>query len=294
MIKGIIPIMHGGLGNQMFIMASAFIVSKILKCTIFVFRNTLTNNKHNLENQDYNKSVFKDIGIVIDVDFTRIPEIDMFNEFVYHSHGMDKPFDEWNPYDVKNGTIMSAYYQYYPVFVDYEKEIREIFISGLSEHRKKVEEFVSENDIFVHIRRGDFVEFSNIHYLQPETYFSECIKKHIQIKKEQQIYDEIKLFILSDDIIWVNNNNIFNTKFKEIKDTNDNITFVYVKEFDEIQTMALMSLCKGGAICSNSTFSWWGAYLGAYEKRNPVFVPKKWISLKDDMSDLFPKEWIQV
>ena len=53
-----------------------------------------------------------------------------------------------------------------------------------------------------------------------------------------------------------------------------------------------MSLCKGGAICSNSTFCWWGAFLGTYEKRNPVFVPKKWISVKDDMSNLFPSEWI--
>ena len=54
--------------------------------------------------------------------------------------------------------------------------------------------------------------------------------------------------------------------------------------------MLLMSLCKGGAICSNSTFCWWGAFLGTYEKRNPVFVPKKWISVKDDMSNLFPSE----
>jgi len=278
MIKGIIPIMHGGLGNQMFIMASAFIVSKILKCTIFVFRNTLTNNKHNLENQDYNKSVFKNIGIMIDVDFTLIHEIDMFNGFVYHSHGVDKPFDAWDPYDVKIGTIMSAYYQYYPVFVDFEKEIREVFISGLSEHRLKIEKLldIKETDIFLHVRRGDFVELSNIHYLQPISYFYECI---------EQINNNgiSRIFVLSDDIKWVKENMLFKDKI-----------FVHVENFDEIQTMALMSLCKGGAICSNSTFSWWGAYLGAYEKRNPVFVPKKWISLKDDMSDLFPKEWIQL
>lgn len=54
--------------------------------------------------------------------------------------------------------------------------------------------------------------------------------------------------------------------------------FFHIENLDEIETMALMSLCKGAA----------------YEKRNPVFVPKKWISFKKDTSDLFPKEWKQI
>ena len=54
-----------------------------------------------------------------------------------------------------------------------------------------------------------------------------------------------------------------------------------------------MSKCHAGAICANSSFSWWGAFLGAYEKRNLVFIPRDWIrNCKVDC--LFPDEWIKL
>jgi hypothetical protein len=56
-----------------------------------------------------------------------------------------------------------------------------------------------------------------------------------------------------------------------------------------------MSLCKGGAICANSSFSWWGAFLGSYSERNPVIIPKRWIkNNSSDPIDMFPSEWIQL
>ena len=277
MEKGIIPIMSGGLGNQMFIIAASFIVTQILNCPLYIFQNTLSNNQHNLKKQDYNKTVFKYFGNFINVDYTKIKSINDFKDYVYHAHGMINGFEAWNPNDVKTGTIMSSYYQYYPVFVNFEKELRERFLKGLSEHLLKVEKLfdVKETDIFLHVRRGDYVELSDIHYLQPISYFYECI---------EQINNGIsRIFVVSDDIRWVKKTNVFNDKI-----------FVHIENLDELETMALMSLCKGGAICSNSTFSWWGAFLGAHEKRNPVFVPKHWISFKKDMTDLFPKEWKQV
>jgi hypothetical protein len=54
-----------------------------------------------------------------------------------------------------------------------------------------------------------------------------------------------------------------------------------------------MSLCNSAAICANSTFSWWGAFLGAYEMRNPVIVPKKWIN-EPYAENLIPEEWIRI
>ena len=276
MEKGIIPIMSGGLGNQMFIITASFIVSQILNCPLYIFQNTLANNKHNLKKQDYNETIFKYFGNFINVDYTKIAFIDEFKDYVYHSHNMDKGFEFWNPYDVKVGTIMSSYYQYYPVFVEYEKIIRETFLKGLSEHRFKIQNLldIRETDIFLHVRRGDYIELSSIHYNQPISYFYECI---------EQINVKNRIFVVSDDIEWIKKMKIFKDKM-----------FFHIENLDEIETMALMSLCEGGAICSNSTFSWWGAFLGAYEKRNPVFVPKKWISIKNDMTDLFPKEWKQV
>ena len=53
--------------------------------------------------------------------------------------------------------------------------------------------------------------------------------------------------------------------------------------------MRLMASCDHNVI-ANSTFSWWGAFLGAYESRNPVYVPKEWI-FSNTKCQIFPSEW---
>jgi hypothetical protein len=88
-----------------------------------------------------------------------------------------------------------------------------------------------------------------------------------------------KIIIVSDEMSWVKEQEYFKSDLFEL----------YENE-DELETLALMTLCTGGAICGGSTFSWWGAFLGAHEKRNPIFVPKDWIKFKIEC--LFPEEWI--
>ena len=87
-----------------------------------------------------------------------------------------------------------------------------------------------------------------------------------------------KIIVVSDDIEWVKSQDFFKLSIFEIYESNN-----------ELETLALMAKCKAGAICANSTFSWWGAFLGAYEKRNPVVVPKYWI--REKIECLYPTDW---
>lgn len=74
-------------------------------------------------------------------------------------------------------------------------------------------------------------------------------------------------------------------------------TFIYDNTANELEVLYMMTLCKAGAIVSNSTFSSWGVMLGAamnnnstivYNKKNPQELTDK-INSYD-----FPERWIGI
>lgn len=219
---------------------------------------------HQTVEEDYKKSIFSFFGIHVD----KCPS---FASYTQYSPG---GFSPWHT-DVSPGTAMSSYFQYYPPMIPYEDEIRELLLRGLRTQGKK-------EHAFVHVRRGDYLNNPHIHYIQPLDYFRRAME-YISAKK---------VLVFSDDIAWVEAQDFFrDERFELIRDRN------------EIECLSLMSLCTEGAVCSNSTFSWWGAYLGAYAKRSPVIVPAQWINPSLFATDhwptsgtkvppLFPKEWI--
>lgn len=272
--KGIIPKVMGGLGNQIFINIASFIAHKIHNCPLYIFNNPLSNNSHNINKLNYNDSIFKYFGKHIKHDLDNILlRFIIDSGYSFHNHSHNDGFKCWNPESMPPGTITSSYYQYYPTIKPYEKEIRELLLKGLNEYTNKHILHSPESSAFLHIRRGDYLNHSDIHYIQPLEYYQSAINTLISKKNITKIY------IFSDDIEWVRSISLFQNPLFEI-----------VNSDDELYSLHLMTQCKGGAICANSTFSWWGAFLGAYSERNPVIVPKKWISLQVD--SLFPEEWI--
>ncbi len=54
-----------------------------------------------------------------------------------------------------------------------------------------------------------------------------------------------------------------------------------------IEVLWLMTRCQGGAICANSSLSWWGAYLGARVAESPCYFPAKWFT--QQTTNILPK-----
>lgn len=270
---GIIPIVQGGLGNQIFINIAGYVMSLHLNRPLYLYNNTNCNNCHSTI--EYKHNIFKNLG-------THIPEILNRNsgEFIQYSNhylNHDQGFEPWDFSTIRPGLFLQSYYQYYPALEPFEDKIREVLLSGLEEFKIKLLEKYDENElsksVFLHIRRGDYVAFSDRHFLQPMEYYKYCIDK-LGVRK---------IYLLSDDIPWVKSQKLFE----------DRSIFEPFECEDELTSLSFMTLCKAGAICANSTFSWWGAFLGAHEKRSPVFVPKKWM-LTNSQIRLFPKEWTVV
>jgi hypothetical protein len=272
---GVIPNVMGGLGNQMFIVAAAHVVSKEQNIPLYIFQNPLTHqiaNMHNLLKQDYNTSIFKYFG---EHCSSLLTELEFLKFYGYTNHKPDG-FLPWNPSTILPGTILSSYYQYWPTLQPYENELRILFLKGLEEYIKTVSEKYSfENAAFLHIRRGDYLKLPSFHYIQTiDDYYKPALDKFLLQKTPDVIY------VLSDDTEWARQQTFFT----------DNPIFKIVDINNELEALACMSLCTAGAIIGNSTFSWWGAFLGAYSKKNPVFIPKRWIAEK--IYCLFPEEWI--
>lgn len=138
----------------------------------------------------------------------------------------------------------------------------------------------SENPVSVHVRRGDYI--SNEFYRNKigpldESFYQKAYKKIIS-----KVHNA-SFFIFSEDIEWCKKNlsYIKNAKFiSPLKSKKGTAT-----------DMFLISLCRHHII-SNSTFSWWGAYLSLHEDK-VVIAPAKWAKDKDFIPPyIHPSDWI--
>lgn len=127
----------------------------------------------------------------------------------------------------------------------------------------------SAESVSLHIRRGDYVK---LNYSLNLAYY----KKAINYIKN--LYRKPVFLIFSDDLEWVKQNFVIEEEAIYI---NEN------KELQDYEELLIMSKCKSNII-SNSTFSWWGAWLN----QNPnkiVIAPNKWLKLQ---KNIIPKEWV--
>jgi hypothetical protein len=91
-----------------------------------------------------------------------------------------------------------------------------------------------------------------------------------------------KYFIFSDEIDWVK---------KNLNLPKESIFVTHNKS--GIEDMRIMIECKYNII-ANSSFSWWGAWLGK-NKDKKVIAPKMWfLDNKIDTSDIIPRRWQKI
>jgi len=143
--------------------------------------------------------------------------------------------------------------------------------------KSKYKNILESNSLSIHIRRGDYVNLPDYHPLIGVEYYTEAAN-HITSKVPIDSY-----VIFSDDIEYC----------KKLFGDAKEITYI-IGEEDYID-LYLMSFCKHNII-TNSTFSWWGAWLN----QNPdkiVVAPKQWFGPAKstlDTRDLIPETWIKL
>ena len=196
----------------------------------------------------------------VHVGHLNVPDIDEehfhFNENLYNN--------------CPDNVNLAGYFQSYKYFQDIQDEIK------LDFEFKNKQSFIDEDCsefTSIHIRRGDYLYFSDYHPLCDLSYYYEAMKI-IGLKN--------KFLIFSDDIDWCKQQEIF-SKNCLFADTRNNLNDLY-----------LMTKCKNNII-ANSSYSWWGAWLNNNTDKI-IISPDRWFgpALNHNLKDLRPKDWIIV
>ncbi len=200
------------------------------------------------------------------------------------SYVVEPGFSYWDGFSGLDGnTYLDGYWQSEKYFKNIDANIRSDFTfkKPFSKSNLKVASYISNsNAISLHVRRGDYVsnmKTNSVHGVCSINYYRDAIK-YISSHVNKPVF-----FIFSDDITWVKNNLVIGAEC------------VYVDHnsgADSYNDMRLMSLCKHHII-ANSSFSWWGAWLG--QNINKIVVaPKKWFAKNKSTGDLLPTDWLKL
>lgn len=132
------------------------------------------------------------------------------------------------------------------------------------------------HNTFIHVRRTDYTQghTRDYHGLPSPEYYTAAIE-HIR-----GWHPDAKFFVFSDDPEWCR------ASFPDFTVVDHNAGTPH-------EDMFLMSLCRHGII-ANSSFSWWGAWLGGNPPERIVIAPKKWFSANLDTRDLIPDGWMRL
>ena len=291
-----IVVICNGLGNQMSQYAFYLRKKQLNNSTRFIFdrRSLSTHNGYELKrifDIDYQEKFTEKILFYI-FRFLSINRMPRLSKLIFRMLKLigvkltiEKPNYDYEDQNVKSSYGLNFYYGGWhseKYFLPIENEVKKVFNFQSDQGDELLMGMLSRikscNSVSIHVRRGDFLVGSNM-----EMYGSVCTKEYFDaaIKKISSIIDTPQFFVFSNDVLWVKDNLRY-----------ENLTIVDFNKGDKSwKDMYLISNCKHN-INSNSTFSWWGAWLNTH-KEKIVITPKYYIN-NLVTKDFYPSTWLQI
>lgn len=179
-----------------------------------------------------------------------------------------------------DGCYIEGYWQSEKYFLDIREKIVETYrFPKLPEQLHVWEERIRNScAVSMHIRRGDYLRFPYLQNICTVDYYRRSMDYFRESLPEMPVF-----YIFTNDPSWA-----------EAHFQGKDCYFVKGNTgTDSFRDMQLMSLCRHH-IVANSSFSWWGAWLG----QNPdkvVIAPERWVNLPEDgKTDVIPEDWVTV
>jgi Glycosyl transferase family 11 len=267
--------LQGGLGNQLFQFATGLSLSKTCGLPILLDSSSYTRQSKRspelhlfgIPLDRYFQIEERDVITLSTFDESN-SELQEIRELHFHYEEIEKHIG----ISVINRLI--GYWQSPLYWQKHQSEIREFLRSKL------IKSYYQAFSI-VHIRRGDFFyenPTNDYHGILPFSYYKKALEL-LPLNFE-------KLYIISDSTQEAQ------SFLAELEKKSNRGYQVKIFHGTSFECLSLMSMAKS-IVVANSSFSWWGAYLGESSK---VIAPRQYFSDKilrvNNTCDLFPKEWI--
>jgi hypothetical protein len=232
----ITPMLAGGLGNILFQLAGAYGLARKNRWVFSIDPASRWQRSAHSKTNYFDGLLFRWKAFV---------RANVTITHVVHEHKLA-------PVTVLPGTVsyISGYLQNYAYFWDCLEEIL-----GMLSFNASVEDKYPrlEESAFLHVRGGDYLSVP-LHRIDLTEYY----KKALDVVKAPHYY------VFTNDPAFLSQQ----TWLKDVPHT--------IVDENEVDSLYLMSRCKKGAICANSTFSWWGAALAPTDR--PICMPSKWFN----------------
>jgi|TARA_B110000037_G_C17096062_1_gene496015 hypothetical protein len=287
----IIVRLNGGLGNQIFQYAAAYSLAIKNQDVLKIDLNNQSTSSYGLELMNFN--IRAQIASSEEVKSLRSP-YGAFSSIkrIINQKVLKRYFHDWHPeiMTLTGDIYLDGYFQSNLYF----SKVRDQLFKEITLNRRLLNNCLDicnlinseQCPVSVHLRRGDYVNNSRnkvLHDICTPEYFYAAIK---QIESD---FTGVTLCIFSDDVEWVKKNYAWKLNTIFISDK-------LGKNRDSLsasEELFLMSNCHHNII-SNSTFSWWGAYLNQNKKKK-VIAPNLWNrSQIFKHKNIIPIDWIQI
>lgn len=294
--------LRGGLGNQLFQYAagkSLALHHRVpLKLDTYYYTHhpyrTLALDSFRTDYQQANES-----EIASFVGKARLEKLfHKKTNYRYCRRAFGQPYYHFYPdfYQLPNHVYLSGYWQSERYFRPHASVIRKHFIPRAAPSEQNahlIDEMRRTESVSLHVRHGDYAQVSSSSHFFT-TLDIDYYRSAIQWMQER--VGSPRFFLFSDNIDWCR---------ATFTDLNDAVFVDHNQGEDSYWDLWLMAQCRHH-IMANSSFSWWGAWLGEhpnklvvaprqwfkanrYQGRSPVY-PERTYHLQDQL----PDEWIRL
>lgn len=280
---GVCAYLTGGLGNQLFVLAAAWEQAERLDCPLYIDASKYLKGdlrSFELESLLLPGEVVSHESPWLDLDrrrrrislAKRTRSLKVYRE---ESFGYSTEINKIVP-----GTTIFGYFQSPRYFESIADRVADLIVSSRETvaEQRIMDALANNGHATVHVRRGDYMASHTqaVHGVTSSDYF----ERGLGLIRKISSVGQATVFSDEPDVAKSELGYLPSLKF-----------FTRNSELSSLNTIKAMSL-GSGMVMSNSSFSWWAAWLMARRASHTIIAPRPWMSSGESAADLLGADWL--